>query len=94
MDEAGMTPLSIATFGRRGPIQDLLLRYDAPSDNLATARDLGKFLQQELNFDRCGLEYAENMAYIRELQESSGDIEPHGFFREVGSPPSATSDGG
>merc|ERR1719326_1790602 len=88
MDQDGMTPLSIATFGKRASIQELLLRYDAPAENLATARDLGRFLQQELNLDRCGLEYAENMAAIRASHDELDTADQHGFMMPPGSPPS------
>ena len=69
-DQDGMKPLSIATFGKRSNIQEILLSYGANKDSLSTGRDLGKFLQRELDMDVCGLQYAESMAAIRELHEA------------------------
>jgi len=47
--------------------------------------DLGRFLQRELDMDVCGIQYAESMAAIRELQEARDNAEQHGFMRNPGS---------
>jgi len=78
-DKDGMKPLSIATFGKRTNIQEILLSYGANKDSLATGRDLGNFLQGELNLDVCGLQYAESMAAIRKLHGAPDIAEQHGF---------------
>ena len=78
-DQDGMKPLSIATFGKRTNIQEILLSYGANKDSLATGRDLCNFLQGELNLDVCGIQYAETMAGIRKLHGAPDIAEQHGF---------------
>jgi ankyrin repeat protein len=70
-DNAGLTSLAIATFSRQWRIQELLLVNGASPSGLDTAKDLGRFLQDELDNDRCGLQYEENMEKIRNLYEAT-----------------------